>query len=126
MNLLDGLVELVLGMRGLKTGQATLLADMRHLMEDFDKLAAKVTVLGERIDTLTTATGETKTALVDIRGDVNKLRDIIAGAGPGGLNVQQTEALDALITTVDQKAAAAVEALAAVSADAQAVSNIVT
>lgn len=133
MNLLDGLVDIGLRLRGREpfyasTAEAlkTILANQRKLMEDFDTLSSKVTTLGNKVDTMTQNATDTKAQLVDIRADIGALKEIIAGAGPGGLNPQQTAALGELVDGVDSKANAALEAMAAAAADAASVAGIVT
>lgn len=94
-------------------------------MTDFDNLAGKVAGLDTKVDGLTAAAVSAGGSLTNIRGDIAKLQEIIAGAGAGGLPPAQVAELGALIDAVDAKAADAVTALSAVADEAASVAAIV-
>lgn len=102
-----------------------LLAGQGKLMTDFDNLAGKVAGLDTKVDGLTTIATNASASLVNIRADIGRLKEIIAGGIGTGLDASQVAQLSALIDGVDTKAAAAVNALSVVAADAADVAAIV-
>lgn len=125
MSIVTDVVEVVLGMRGLKADVKKILANQERQMTQADGIKEQIAGLTGQVGAIGTTTGEIATSVSNVAGDIAKLQEIIAGAGSGGLSPTETQEVADLLAGVSTALGTAVTGLQQTSADLAAVAAIV-